>query len=193
MQSKQQQKLNFCWQSNDKRSVQPWDGGPYRASKRHRRALPYLFPMAALPRVFCCSEIREWNDPALVFLVVCCVVFGRERRKGEADNPRHDRGDLPEEDQRASRSPAGSRRMSRRCKRKEEGQKVALSDTLSDRDGGGHAGWERPRGRRWSCRRCGRQHCQWERQTPWWRGWWAARHPCCSPSCRKRQRRRKQR
>ena len=38
-----------------------------RASKRHRRALPYLFPMAALPRVFCCSEIREWNDPALVF------------------------------------------------------------------------------------------------------------------------------
>lgn len=67
MQSKQQQKLNFCWQSNDKRSVQPWDGVPYRASKRHRRALPYLFPMAALPRVFCCSEIREWNDPALVF------------------------------------------------------------------------------------------------------------------------------
>ena len=145
--SKQQQKFNFCWQSNDKRSVQPWGVQTGRASGTD--ALYPLCLMAALPRVFC-SEIREWNDPALVFLVVCCVVFGRERRKGEAENPRHDRGDLPEKDQRASRSPACSTRTSRRCKRKEEGQKVALSDTLSGRDGGGHAGWERPHGRRWS-------------------------------------------
>lgn len=83
MQSRQQQSLTFAGKAMIKGAFS--HGCSDRASKRHRRAQPSLFPVAALPRVFCCSEIREWNDPALVFWLLCCVVFGRERRKGEDD------------------------------------------------------------------------------------------------------------
>jgi len=74
-------RFNFCWQSNDKRSVQPWGVQTGRASGTD--ALYPLCPMAALPRVFCCSEIREWNDPALIFwlCVVSCLVVREEKGK----------------------------------------------------------------------------------------------------------------
>ena len=58
----------FCWQSNDKRSVQPWDPDEGEQAAQTRST---LFPWR-LCREDLCSEIREWNDPALVFWFVSC-------------------------------------------------------------------------------------------------------------------------